>query len=146
MSRLCYSRSSLYGSRPGLGAAIADPRPLTSKAWINESVEQLAKFLMENDYPQRITSKILLSPTGKDFQSILTFLLRLLDPSFALSTGPGKMEDEVHNVFKSLRYPFQISKTSLTAVGAQQSWPAVLGAIMWLLEVLEVRVRTRLPE
>lgn len=94
---------------------------------------------MDNDYPQRITAKILLSPTGKDFQSILTFLLRLLDPSFSLSSGPGKMEDEVHNVFKSLRYPFQISKTALTAVGAQQSWPAVMGAVMWLLEVVEVR-------
>lgn len=127
------------GSRPGMnGNGLADPRPLTSKSWMNENVEKLAKFLMDNDYPQRITSKILQSPTGKDFQSILTFLLRMLDPTFSLSTGPGKMEDEVHNVFKSLRYPFQISKTALTAVGAQQSWPAVMGAMMWLLELLEV--------
>jgi len=110
---------------------------------MTDNVDKLAKFLMDNDYPQRITAKLLQSPTGKDFQSILTFLLRLLDPTFALSSGPGKMEDEVHAVFKSLRYPFALSKTALGAVGAQQSWPAVMGAIMWLLELLEVRARAR---
>lgn len=136
------SRSSLFGSRPVLASAssavLADPRPLTTKVWMNESVERLAKFLADMDYPQRVTGKMLLSPTGKDFTSILTFMLRFLDPAFSLSVGTGKMEDEVHAVFKALRYPFQISKTSLTAVGSQQSWPAVMGAVMWLLEVLEV--------
>jgi kinetochore protein NDC80 len=110
-----------------------------------ESIERLAKYLTDAGYPGRITPKMLAAPTGKDFQSIMSFLLRLIDPTFVLSASTGKMEDDVQMVFKVLKYPFQISKTSLTAVGSQQSWPALLGAIMWLVEVLEVRGWTAVP-
>ena len=132
-------RSSLFGRPTGaLTTALLDPRPLTSKAWMTDNIDKLAKFLVDMDYPARITPKLLASPTGKDFQAIMSFLLRLIDPQFALSATAGKMEDDVQLVFKALKYPFQISKTSLTAVGSQQSWPALLGSIMWLIELLEV--------
>ncbi len=56
-----------------------------------------------------------------------------IDPNFKLS---GKFEDEVIAMFKQLKYPYQISKTSLVAVGTPATWPALLATIMWLIELL----------
>ena len=39
-------------------------------------------------------------------------------------------------MFKQLRYPYQISKTSLVAVGTPHTWPALLATVMWLIELL----------
>jgi kinetochore protein NDC80 len=39
-------------------------------------------------------------------------------------------------VFKTLGYPYTISKTSLSAVGSPHAWPQLLGAIEWLVELL----------
>ena len=39
-------------------------------------------------------------------------------------------------IFKTLGYPYTISKTSLSAVGSPHAWPQLLGAIEWLVELL----------
>jgi SMC interacting uncharacterized protein involved in chromosome segregation len=64
---------------------------------------------------------------------VVTFLLRQLDPNFAMS---GKVEDEVTLVAKALHYPFMPSKTAITAVGAATTWPALLAMLFWLVELL----------
>jgi SMC interacting uncharacterized protein involved in chromosome segregation len=43
--------------------------------------------------------------------------------------------------FKKLKYPFQISKTALVAVGSPHTWPTLLGALVWLAELLAYRER-----
>ena len=48
----------------------------------------------------------------------------------------GKLEDEVSAVAKALSYPFAPSKTALSTVGAAHSWPAFLGLLTWLRELL----------
>ena len=58
----------------------------------------------------------------------------------------GKMEDEVPALFKRLRYPFAISKSALFAVGSPHTWPGLLAALAWLVELLcyeEKAVRRR---
>ena len=133
------SRSmSLFGRHTGvLGAALVDAR-LDTPTFMKDSIDKLAKFLVDMDYPARITPMLLRSPTGKDIQGIISFLVRLFDPQFVLNTQPREMENDVHAVFKALKYPFPISKTSVTAGGSTQSWPALLGGITWLIELLEV--------
>lgn len=42
-----------------------------------------------------------------------------------------QIEDEVPLVFKRLRYPFQISKSALQAVGSPHTWPGLLAALAW---------------
>ncbi|CAN0548731.1 unnamed protein product, partial [Ectocarpus sp. 8 AP-2014] len=37
----------------------------------------------------------------------------------------GRFEDDVVPFLKMVRYPFTISKSSLAAVGAPQTWPKV---------------------
>jgi kinetochore protein NDC80 len=53
----------------------------------------------------------------------------------------GKIEDDVPAFFKRVKYPFQLSKTALVAVGSPHTWPALLGALVWLAELLAYRER-----
>lgn len=89
-------------------------------------------------------------PSGRDFQNIMTFLFRRFDPTFHSTpmTHHGnlrsdevilKFEDEVSMAFRCLGYPFPISKTGLVAVGSPHTWPALIAAIDWLVDLLTIR-------
>ena len=88
----------------------SDPRPITDKGFMNASIRSLLNFLMSNGYDSTISPKILARPSSKDFNNIVTFLLRKVDENF--NDGTVKFEDEVAMAFKSLGYPFNISKVS----------------------------------
>jgi kinetochore protein NDC80 len=47
-------------------------------------------------------------------------------------------EEEVPKILKSLGYPFTIHKTSLSNVGSPHTWPILLGALHWLMELVKV--------
>ncbi|GMH66951.1 hypothetical protein TrLO_g8442 [Triparma laevis f. longispina] len=128
-------RKSTGISRNTMGnGAAKDPRPLSDKGFMNASIRALLNFLMENGYDSAISPKILARPSSKDFNNIVTFLFRKIDPNF--NDGTLKFEDEVASAFKALGYPFNISKTSLYAVGSPHTWPGLLAAITWLIELL----------
>ena len=63
----------------------------------------------------------------------MQFLLRQVDPHIKAF---GKIEDDVPTLFKQLKYPFQISKSALFAVGSPHTWPSLLAALGWLVELL----------
>jgi kinetochore protein NDC80 len=135
---------SIYGgTSAGTVSRKADPRPINTRDFINEQVEELIMYLANNHYNQRISPKTFNPPTGKDFKSIVTFLFRLLDEGYEMA---GRVEDEVPLVFKALRYPFGISKTGLTAVGSPHTWPALLAALSWLVELLQYDAEVRAAE
>lgn len=82
----------------------------------------------------------------------MTFLFRRFDPTFHQQQPPQtgkhqhrtdevqlKFEDEVSMAFRCLGYPFPISKTGLVAVGSPHTWPALIAAIDWLVDVLMIR-------
>jgi len=81
-------------------------------------------------------------PSSKEFHNIVTFLLRKLDPTFFSSSAPPsstgiKVEEEIHFAFKILGYPHNISKTTLAAAGSSHTWPTLVQALAWLVQVLE---------
>ena len=89
-------------------------------------------------------------PSGRDFQNIMTFLFRRVDPTFQLTqlVHQGnqrsdevipKFEDEVSMAFRCVGYPFPISNTGLVAVGLPHTWPALIAAIDWLVDLLAIR-------
>lgn len=123
-------RSSAYG-KPG--AAKQDPRPLNDKNFFNGCIRTIITYSSTHGYPYALSPKILTSPTGKDFAQLAFWLFQKFDPT--LKTF-GKVEDEVPLFFKRLNYPFQLSKSALFAVGSPHSWPSVLAALMWLVELL----------
>ena len=64
-----------------------------------------------------------------------TGLAAQMDPNLA-AKSMGKIEDDVPALFKRLRYPFGISKSALFAVGSPHTWPGLLAALTWLVELL----------
>lgn len=135
-------RSSLYSGRNSLalngrGANLrADPRPLTDRNYMAGCIQALLEFLGEHQYNHALSPKLLKGPSKKDFCNIVLFLFREVDPTFEFGI---KIEDDVAQQFKVLRYPFQISKSALAAVGSPHTWPALLGTISWFIELLNVR-------
>ena len=53
-----------------------------------------------------------------------------------MAKSMGKIEDDVPALYKRLRYPFGISKSALFAVGSPHTWPGLLAALTWLVELL----------
>ncbi|KAG2483652.1 hypothetical protein HYH03_017455 [Edaphochlamys debaryana] len=129
-------RSSAFGSKPS--GPKQDPRPLTSKDYQASCIRTVISYLSTHNFPAAVSPKTLASPTGKDFATIVTFLFQQVDPTFRIQ---GKVEDEVPVFFKRLNYPFQISKSALFAVGSPHSWPGVLAALTWLVELLNYTER-----
>ena len=134
-------RSSVGGDRRQSLAAPAaptkvDPRPIGDKAFQQDCIKQLTQFLMQSGYEYPISNKSLARPSGKDFSNIVSFMLRKVDPTF--QDGTMKFEDEVAMNFKALGYPFPVSKTALVAAGSPHTWPALLAALHWLMERLEL--------
>ena len=123
-------RSSAYTKGSGVKH---DPRPLGDKNFLSACIRTVIAYLSTHGYPYAVSPKVLTSPTGKDFAQIAQFLFAKFDPTMKVF---GKVEDEVPLFFKRLNYPFQISKSALFAVGSPHSWPSVLAALTWLVELL----------
>lgn len=127
-------RSSVFGRG---GSVKSDPRPIDSKKYFHESIKRVIAYLTEHAYDRTISLKMLTTPTTKDFQFVLEFLLRGVDPNYAMDSGKTKFEDEVIGVFKALGYPFEIRKQALYTVGSPHSWPALVATLTWLIDILE---------
>ena len=102
---------------------------------IRALVDYLLHYNFNNEFPSTsISPKVLAKPTNKDFQNIVLFLFKQIDQNYKCT---GKFEDEMITMFKFLGYPFQIAKSSISAVGSPHAWPPLLAAIMWLVELLQ---------
>ncbi|CAB9514798.1 Kinetochore protein NDC80 homolog [Seminavis robusta] len=126
-----------------------DPRPIHDKGFQQDCIKKLLNYLLQSGYEYPVSQKCLARPSGRDFAQIVTFLLRKIDPSFQQTTGSSvtsnakdsnamKLEDEIAMNFKALGYPIPVSKTALVAAGSTHTWPTLLAALVWLVELLEV--------
>jgi len=112
-----------------------DPRPVSDKAFVTESVKTVHHYLIKKGYPHPVTQKTIFRPSTRDFNNIMEFLMRRILPAF--NNGSMEFEDEVVTSFKFLGYGFPISKTGLASVGVPHTWPPILSAITWLVGLLE---------
>lgn len=94
----------------------------------------MLEFLTSHGYEYQVSLKTLSSPTTKDYTNIMLFIVRYLDPS--ILKGFTKIEEEIPQLYKRLRYPFTISKSNLTAVGSPHTWPSILAALSWVVELI----------
>ncbi|XP_064413168.1 kinetochore protein NDC80 homolog [Latimeria chalumnae] len=129
------TRTSQFGVFGG-SEKIKDPRPLHDKAFVQQCIRQLCEALLEYGYPHNVTVKSLQAPSTKDFLKIFSFLYSLLEPNYILPDS--KFEEEIPRIFKDLRYPFPLSKSSMYTVGAPHTWPQIVGALMWLITCIKV--------
>jgi len=132
------ARTSGYSVKANSTIRTKDPRPIGDKAYISACTRTLIAYLTTNGYDHPISPKVLSSPTGKDFTNIVQFLFRKVDPHIKFS---DKVVDDVPIMFKRLHYPFGISKSALSAVGSPHTWPALLVALTWIVELLTYEER-----
>ena len=124
-------RASFHGGKSSQPRT--DPRPLNDRGFQQECIRTLMGYLMTHGYNVAISTKLLVSPASKDILNIVQFLFQKADPTLKLF---GKVEEDVPVVFKRLGYPFQISKSALYAAGSPHTWPGLLAALVWLVELL----------
>ncbi|KAJ3603968.1 hypothetical protein NHX12_028709 [Muraenolepis orangiensis] len=143
-------RTSFFGARTsGAGMArnstmgvfggaekLKDIRPLHDKAFVQQCIRQLFEFLSDNGFPGSVSTKLLQSPSTKEFLKMFEFIYSKLDPTFQMPTS--KVEEEVPRVLKDLGYPFALSKSSMYSVGAPHTWPQVLAALVWLIDTVKI--------
>lgn len=130
-------RSSAYTTSKATGLK-SDPRPVSDKGFQQACIRTVIAYLAAHGFEYAITPKVLASPTTKDFTNVMMFLYRQFDPVLPKTF---KLEEEVPQLYKRLRYPFQISKSNLTAVGSPHTWPSLLVALTWLVELLNYQQR-----
>lgn len=127
-------RSSAYTTVKAPPGVKGDPRPVSDKGYQAACARNVLEFLTSHGYEYQVTMKTLSSPTTKDYTNIMMFIVRYLDPS--ILKGFAKIEEEIPQLYKRLRYPFTISKSNLTAVGSPHTWPAILAALSWVVELI----------
>uniref|UniRef100_A0A8C4STQ7 Kinetochore protein NDC80 n=1 Tax=Erpetoichthys calabaricus TaxID=27687 RepID=A0A8C4STQ7_ERPCA len=130
------SRSSLFGAF-SIMEKIKDPRPLHEKTFVQQCIKNLCEFLNDSGFPGSVTVKSLQSPSTKEFLKIFCFIYNQLDPNFQEPTS--KIEEEIPRLLKELGYPFPLSKSSMYSVGAPHTWPQVLGSLIWMIDIGQLK-------
>lgn len=124
------SRSSAVGVRLSL-----DPKLFADKTNQLNCQKEIISYFQENIPEIPLNLKHLKAPSTKDFQDIFTTLVSRIDPNYLFT---GRLDEDVPNFFKSMGYPYAISKNSLLAVGAPNSWPSLLAALAWLIDLVKL--------
>ncbi|XP_032235309.2 kinetochore protein NDC80 homolog [Nematostella vectensis] len=128
-------RSSQYGA--GSSQVVKDPRPLSDKGYQQKMIRTLTEFLTEFNYPHPISNRILSAPPMKEFKRIFLFIYKYVNDSSKVQTAiEKKPEEEIPKILKMLGYPFNISKSSMFSVGSPHTWPNLLGALCYLIELI----------
>ncbi|KAH9817116.1 HEC/Ndc80p family-domain-containing protein [Melampsora americana] len=115
-----------------------DPRPRDKKI-IAGWQQDVHDFLVERGYVA-ITIKTLQTPTNKDFQNILKFLVQCSDPGHRWGMNGKKFEDEVLPLLKQMGYVAvdAISKSGLQAAGSMHTWPTMLAMLHWIVMTIKL--------
>ncbi|ESP01445.1 hypothetical protein LOTGIDRAFT_230707 [Lottia gigantea] len=125
-------RHSSIGGR-GRSAVPKECRPISDKAFQHKCIRRLSEFLIERGYPCSISNKGLQSPTNKEFYKIFEFIYSFMVPDIKIN----KPDEDIPRIFKLLGYPAVISKSSMFAVGSPHTWPGLLAALVWLMELVQ---------
>ncbi|CAH1228869.1 NDC80 [Branchiostoma lanceolatum] len=130
-------RSSAYG-KSRIGDALKDPRKLSDRSLQHRMTKDMIEFLSMQGFPHQISQKLMSPPTTKLFTAIVQFLYSHLDPAFQILK---KFEEEIPRIFKDLRYPFPLTKSQMFTIGTPHTWPHILGALHWLLQLVKYSMR-----
>ncbi|KAI1722972.1 HEC/Ndc80p family domain-containing protein [Ditylenchus destructor] len=120
----------------GKTGTIKDTRNLTDRGVVTKMVHKLLDFFdhSEEGVPFAYNEKIIRQPRKNEFKDFFEFIFRQLDENYQLDNKA--LEDEVPKLLIALGYPYPIKKSTMTTLGAQHSWPALLGALDWLIELV----------
>eukprot|EP00004_Rigifila_ramosa_P011480 TRINITY_DN2458_c0_g1_i1.p1 TRINITY_DN2458_c0_g1~~TRINITY_DN2458_c0_g1_i1.p1 ORF type:complete len:630 (-),score=148.24 TRINITY_DN2458_c0_g1_i1:5-1894(-) len=139
-------RSSMFGgnTKASSSSSRQDPRDVMNKVFQRNAATVIIEYIASHGYDHPIAPKMLQSPTQREFYQMFQFLYRQIDPAYTLPQQ--KLDEEITTIFRRLRYPFAISKHALQAVGSPHTWPSILGALHWLVELLQYEEAAAIEE
>jgi len=120
--------------RYSMGAGQKDTRPVNEKGYKEYAIKKIINYLIEHNFDMTVTPKLLAQPTQKLFVAIMQFFFQQLDEKFSWSEGG--YEEDVPRIFKMLKYPHNINKSALKSLSSSVTWPSVLAAVEFLVNLL----------
>ncbi|KAG1891512.1 HEC/Ndc80p family-domain-containing protein [Suillus subluteus] len=124
---------------PSGSQTFKDPRPIRERSYQSKMKQEIYSWLQATEFD--ISMQTLSNITGKDFRAMFQHLVAIADPGYPFDTRL-RFEDEFQPALKALRYPFaaQIDNKWLAAPGSMHSWPTLLAALHWLVEMGKARL------
>ena len=116
---------------PPSAALLQDPR--AEKQFTDACCQSVITYVVTKGYRASLSPALL--KNNASFCEVVAFLARKVDPG-APPLTLAHFVDEMPALFRRLRYPFALQKSALLAVGSPGTWPAVVAALAWLVELL----------
>ncbi|CDO70705.1 hypothetical protein BN946_scf184798.g20 [Trametes cinnabarina] len=115
-----------------------DTRPLRDRSFQAKMRQDIATFLISTGY--EVAPQMLQNITGKDFRAVFQHLIVYLDPLWPFRPEQ-RFEEQFMQALRAMKYPYvgQIDIKWLPTPAAMHSWPALLGALHWLVELGRAR-------
>uniref|UniRef100_A0A0K0DGU9 Kinetochore protein NDC80 n=1 Tax=Angiostrongylus cantonensis TaxID=6313 RepID=A0A0K0DGU9_ANGCA len=110
---------------------------LSSKEYQNEMIRKIYDFLLQHDGEVYVWSWKLFIFVSNVFP--MYFVLELFNPHLDRYYSSTRISP----IFRELGYPTAIRPSTMQTIGASHTWPNLLGALTWLIEVVEVNVITQ---
>ena len=116
-----------------------------NKEALGANIKRIIEFLSLHNYNQEISTVILRNLKDYDFESIVKFLLRLIDPNIRIENG---VKEDFPRIMQMLgygyevrfhcRYPTQFEKSTMNSINSPFNLPTFIAAIKWLTQVIDV--------
>ncbi|KAG9239439.1 HEC/Ndc80p family-domain-containing protein [Amylocarpus encephaloides] len=135
------AHQSFFQQAPQPAGVPKDPRPLKDRSYQAKIGQELLDYMSNNNFEMEmkhtLSQNTIRSPTGKDFNFMFQWLYHRIDPSYRFQRS---IDQEVPPILSQLRYPFQksITKSSLAAVGSQNTWHLFLGLLYWMMQLAQM--------
>ncbi|CAG8973493.1 hypothetical protein HYALB_00002818 [Hymenoscyphus albidus] len=132
---------SFFQQTPAPAGVPRDPRPLKDRQYQAKIGQELLDYMAGNnfemDMKHTLSQNSIKSPTQKDFVYMFQWLYHRIDPSYRFQRS---IDQEVPPILAQMRYPFHksITKSSLAAVGSQNSWHLFLGILHWMMQLAQM--------
>ena len=135
------AHQSFFQQAPQPAGVPRDPRPLKDRSYQSRLGQELLDYMSANNFEiemgHSLSQNAVKSPTQKDFTFMFQWLYHRIDPNYRFQRN---IDAEVPPILTQLRYPYQksITKSSLSAVGGQNSWPLFLGLLHWMMQLAQM--------
>lgn len=97
-------------------------------------IRKIYDFLLQHDGENCVPERVIRSPTKQDFIYMFESIYQHLSPNLQIRN----VHEEVPAIFRELGYPTAIRPSTMQTIGASHTWPNLLGALTWLIEVVEL--------
>jgi len=102
---------------------------------VKELAGNIFEFLSSHNYENVISKKGLSNGNKAIFVSMMSFLLKLLDPMFNVDLNMAT-EDDIIRLLKMMGYSYSLPKNFFAAMGAPNNWTLCLHIINWIIEII----------